>query len=290
MLLFPADPTNIRRVDEHFAPQAQAARELGHTVRLVNLAALERATGEPILRWPALDEPVRATYRGWMVTPENYARLAELLLAKGAVLATSPPQYQRAHELPGWYDALRAFTPKTVEIEATTLASVQASLSHLGTRKAFVRDYSKSLKHEPAASIVEDASDASAALETVALFSSLRGEALAGRVLLREFEPFVGPEARTWWVEGNLRLVTPHPDTPTSELLVSALLSEAKAHLPSGLAEAVGQLDLPFVTVDVARRTDGQLRVVELGDGQVSDVPGTVDLEVFYSTVLPPEA
>jgi hypothetical protein len=33
--------------------------------------------------------------------------------------------------------------------------------------------------------------------------------------------------------------------------------------------------DWPFVTVDLARREDGAWRVVELGDGQVSDRPAT---------------
>ena len=35
-------------------------------------------------------------------------------------------------------------------------------------------------------------------------------------------------------------------------------------------------LGLPFVTVDLALRTDGIWRVVELGDGQVSDRPTTL--------------
>ena len=35
----------------------------------------------------------------------------------------------------------------------------------------------------------------------------------------------------------------------------------------------VAALDLPFVTVDLVLRTDGTWRVVELGDGQVSDRP-----------------
>jgi hypothetical protein len=33
----------------------------------------------------------------------------------------------------------------------------------------------------------------------------------------------------------------------------------------------VAKLGSPFVTVDLAQRDDGQWRVVEVGDGQVSD-------------------
>jgi hypothetical protein len=32
-----------------------------------------------------------------------------------------------------------------------------------------------------------------------------------------------------------------------------------------------------FVTTDLARRADGRWRVIEVGDGQVSDLPSTVD-------------
>jgi len=39
------------------------------------------------------------------------------------------------------------------------------------------------------------------------------------------------------------------------------------------LAPAVTALALPFVTVDLARRADGTWRIIELGDGQVSDRP-----------------
>ena len=39
------------------------------------------------------------------------------------------------------------------------------------------------------------------------------------------------------------------------------------------LRPAVTALALPFVTVDLAQRTDGTWRIIELGDGQVSDRP-----------------
>jgi hypothetical protein len=34
---------------------------------------------------------------------------------------------------------------------------------------------------------------------------------------------------------------------------------------------AASRISSPFFTVDVARREDGTLRIIELGDGQVSD-------------------
>ena len=83
--------------------------------------------------------------------------------------------------------------------------------------------------------------------------------------MLRRFESFVGAEVRTWWVGGSCRLVTAHPDTPEHR-------PDAEFD-PAAVEAAVRALDLPFATVDFARRDDGQWRIIEAGDGQVSDRP-----------------
>lgn len=73
-------------------------------------------------------------------------------------------------------------------------------------------------------------------------------------------------EARTWWVDGECRLVTAHPDAPDDVAL--------EPHLDA-FAPLVAALGLPFVTLDMVLRDDGPWRVVELGDGQVSDQPAS---------------
>jgi hypothetical protein len=42
-----------------------------------------------------------------------------------------------------------------------------------------------------------------------------------------------------------------------------------------------------LVTVDLALRADGVWRVVELGDGQVSDRPSSADPAAFMAAILP---
>jgi hypothetical protein len=49
----------------------------------------------------------------------------------------------------------------------------------------------------------------------------------------------------------------------------------------------IASLGLPFVTADLARRTDGTWRLIELGDGQVSDRPATTDAGSFLTAILP---
>ena len=103
-------------------------------------------------------------------------------------------------------------------------------------------------------------------------FLELRGDAFDGGFVLRRFEDFEGAEVRSWWVGGRCRLTTPHPDTPDDH-------PQVPPEILADLEPAVAALGLPFVTVDLVQRTDGVWRVVELGDGQVSDRPRSCSTE-----------
>ena len=158
------------------------------------------------------------------------------------------------------------------------MASVQFSFQ-FGPGPGVLRDYTKSMKHYwHEAAYIPDLADGPAAWSIAQRLSELRGDDLAGGFVLRRFEQFTGAEVRTWWIDGVRRLVTAHPDTPEQ-------VPPADAHVP-GLATAVAGLALPFVTVDLARRTDGVWRVIELGDGQVSDRPATTPAETLIADLL----
>ena len=112
IFLVPADPLRPRRPDEHFASEAQAAREAGLAVAVVDHDALTRGddAARAVSSLPAGDV---AVYRGWMLRSERYAAFADALAEQGVTLRTSAEQYRRAHELPGWYPALAAVTPRS---------------------------------------------------------------------------------------------------------------------------------------------------------------------------------
>ncbi|SDP28719.1 hypothetical protein SAMN05660199_03584 [Klenkia soli] len=258
LLLLPRDPLAPRRVDGHFAPEAAAARELGLPTALVDHDELTRLDGDPARAVRGVPADGDAVYRGWMLRSEQYAAMAGALADRDVVLRTSAEQYRTAHELPGWYAALAGVTPES-------RWDTDGDPAWLGSGGAVLRDHSKSLKHSwHEACFVPDVTDVVAARRVRDRFLELRGEDLVGSVVVRRFESFTGPEARTWWVDGRCALVTAHPDTP-GEVPAGADLDLA--------AEGVAALGLPFVTVDLVARTDGAWRVVELGDGQVSDRP-----------------
>ena len=218
-----------------------------------------------------VDEPADdAVYRGWMVRSEHYEALSKALGDRQVRLRTAPAAYQRAHELPGWYHAFAGVTPESRWLLDVSTEGLDGLLRELPAGPAIVKDYVKSMKHYWAeATYISNVEDADAALTVVRRFLQLRGDDLVGGVVLRHFERFVGEEVRTWWVQGTCRLVTAHPDSPDAAPPQKVPVHEISA--------AVAKLNSPFVTVDLAQREDHEWRVIEVGDGQVSDRPTSTE-------------
>jgi hypothetical protein len=266
MLLIPCDPLHPRKPDEHFAEEAEAARELGIHVALVDHDALTRqGRAVAAVARVAPTEPTRdAVYRGWMLRSEQYGEFARALATKGVALRTSTDQYQRAHELPGWYDALSSLTPESVWTHGPSPIEFRERCRQLRAGPAILRDYSKSMKHYwHEAMFIRDVADPDGAWRIAERFLELREESFVGGFVVRRFESFRGSEVRTWWVDGKCAIVTAHPDSgsivPPRDLDLAAI------------TPLIAGLRLSFAAVDLAVRDDGIWRIVELGDGQVSD-------------------
>ncbi|MFI5865137.1 ATP-grasp domain-containing protein [Streptomyces sp. NPDC051546] len=281
-VLYCCDPLNGRRPDAHFAEEARAVRSAGGGVGLIDHdALLAGEAGRAVAGVPAGSGPL--WYRGWMVPAGRYAALDEALRERGNALRVGPEAYRRAHELPGWYEAFAGLTPPSRWLatppgktpEPARLADAAAALP---SRAGIVKDYVKSRKHEWAeACHLPDLADRAAVHRVVNRFVELQGEDLAGGVVLRAFERFtavegVATEVRVWWRDGEPRLVTAHPDSPYSEAAAPDL---------GPVRAAVAELGCAFVTTDLALRADGVWRVVEVGDGQVSDLHRDADRAVF---------
>ncbi|WP_199440052.1 ATP-grasp domain-containing protein [Umezawaea beigongshangensis] len=261
-MIFCCDPVNPTVVDEHFRAEAAAAPRRA----LIDHDALCGGDADLAVRRVPRDlGPV--FYRGWMIPVVRYAELATALTERGSPLATSPEQYRRAHELPGWYEVFAGLTPRSAWTDSS-----RAPLPPT-TGAMIVKDWVKSRKHEWDTACFVPGPEAVTGV--VREFVRLQGEFLAGGVVLREFEEFTGPETRVWWVDGEPVLAGPHPDAP-DEAAVPGL---------ADVAPAVAALDCRFVTTDVVRRADGAWRVVEVGDGQVSDLPRGTDPTVLHTAL-----
>lgn len=284
LILVPSDPLDPRAADQHFMREAEAARRAGMEVAVVDHdAILGGDVRAAVRRVPASDGEQIAWYRGWMIPSAAYSRLDAALGTSGVQLVTDPTAYRAAHELPGWYRVFEDLTPASVWSpwepgRIPTSAEVDPLAGALGGGPGVVKDYVKSRKHEwHEACFVPDLADVTAATGVIGRLVELQGDDLAGGIVVRTFEQFMPDaagqtqEARVWWIAGSAVLTTPHPDAPAG----------ATVEVPTAVCDTVGAsvraLGAPFVTTDLALRSDGVWRVIEVGDGQVSDFPAAED-------------
>ena len=284
-MLFCNDPLRPARPDPHVAGQAAAARRLGvPTALLDHDALLAGRPDEAVRRVPQGLGPV--WYRGWMIPADGYAVLADALAARGAQLLTDPGQYRRAHELPGWYPEFSTVTPVSGWLacppsQAPEPDAVAGLAGRLPPGPGIVKDFVKSRKHEwDEACYLPDLADSPAVHAVVARFVRRQEDSLAGGIVLRAFEEFrreLG-EARVWWLDGEAVLTTAHPDTPGLR----------PAPELDRVAPLVRRLGCRFITTDLAQRTDSVWRVVEVGDGQVSELPSDTDPAALLGPLFGP--
>jgi hypothetical protein len=230
--------------DEMFADQRAALTEVGFSASLCPDAVIAGAKslgGVPV--------GSRAVYRGWMLKEREYASLVSAVELCGATAFTSTREYLLAHHLPNWYPLLADLTPETRVYPAD--GDLVAELRHLGWGEFFVKDYVKSLK-TGRGPIVRDPAELPALL---AAMEEYRGE-IEGGVCVRRLEQFA-PESETRYFVLRGRCFAPDAEP-----------------VPDVVRQCAERIASPFFSVDVAPRRDGALRVVEVGDGQVSDLVG----------------
>lgn len=248
-VVFPADYFRPSQPDETFVDQAQAFAAAGFAVSVWNE---NDRTLRPL---PEVGETV--FYRGWMMTPEQYEEFHQGVAACQALPLTSPQQYVAAHYLPNWYPLVSQFTPDTVCF--SDLDGIRENLEKLGWDGFFVKDYVKSLKTSVGSRL--EHADAIHVLMTE--MEKFRGR-IEGGLCVRRLEDFKLETEQRYFVLNGI----PHAadGAPASELV--RLVTE--------------RVHLPFYSVDIIQRTDDVWRVVEIGDGQVSDLVGW-DAENFVN-------
>ena len=242
--LFPSTVLKPTAVDEAFADQAAALRAAGFTASAYPDPAVH---GDKLPR----NVPAGATvvYRGWMMNAAAYAGFEDAVRRADATPLVPSATYLATHHLPNWYPLLIDLTPETRVLPTT--ADFKAELAALSWPAYFVKDYVKSLKTPPGAVV----SNASELRRLLAAMERERGE-IEGGVCLRRVEDFVADSERRYFV------------------LHGRPFAAAGGAVPGIVGDVAERVAAPFYSVDVIRRRDGSLRVVEIGDGQVSDLVG----------------
>lgn len=215
-------------------------------------------------------------YRGWMMKPELYRMFYEKLEEKGIILINTPEEYERYHLLPGWYEDFKNDTPKSVwenqgSVESALLLTKGLEGSYI------VKDFVKSRKHEwYDACFINNIADKVNAKRVIKNFIERQDSNLVGGVVLRHFEKLksvgfheksgmpISEEYRVFVFAGRIMII----DNYWQENQKISFSSEEYRWMEA----SVKKIKSNFVTMDLARREDGRLIIMELGDGQVSDL------------------
>ncbi len=291
--LFCSDPLTPRQPDGAFASEADAARDLGQAVSLIDFEMLIAGDARAAVRRVPEAQGEVAVYRGWMLAPEAYRGLYDALVSRGVRLVNDPDAYVHAHHLPGWYAALEGYTPRSVWLPVqgdVDIDEVMDLLRPFGNGPVFLKDFVKSRKHEWAeACFIPSASDRAAVERVVRRFLELQESDLAGGLVFRAFVDLASAgthpksgmplarEQRIFFLDGapiaSMRYWDEaeyvSPVAPEEEL--SALATRVKSR---------------FIAMDVAELRDGGWTIIEVGDGQVSGLPDHANRSDFYRRIV----
>lgn len=241
-LLFPCDPFDKSAVDENYVEEWQAAVAIGMACSLFSFEDFEEGIFRPR---PAFAEGEAIVYRGWMLRPARYAALVGACAAQGTKSLASAAQYRHCHYLPEWYATCAGDTPET--LFAARDADFVAAVAGKDWPAFFVKDYVKSLT-STRGSVAATAQDIASVVD---LIEQYRGE-IEGGVCIRRFEQLL-------------------PETEERYFVWRGRAHGREGSVPELVTSIAARIGSPFFSVDMVRSADGRLRLIELGDGQVSD-------------------
>jgi ATP-grasp domain, R2K clade family 3 len=241
-VLYPENPLDKTQADEPYHEEFTIVRNAGYQCSLFDFDAL---TSEAFNPCPKIQPGERVLYRGWMLNSHGYETLVAQIEGKGGIPITSHADYLRCHHLPGWYQQCINFTADTYFFEADE--KLETKVQELGWNRYFVKDFVKS-NTARGGSIANSPSEVRHIVEQIATY---RGE-VEGGIAIRRVESYLSNTERRYFVVRGL------PYSPNGKI-------------PALVKEIANIIDAPFYSIDVVENSAGELRLVELGDGQVSD-------------------
>jgi hypothetical protein len=275
-------PEAAQDVDDRFELEADALDELG---RRYDLISMEQVVDEELDA--ALDpigslEGDRVLYRGWMLTSAEYERLEEAVAARGGSLVTTTDEYEAAHYLPAWFDAVAALSPATRWIEGADPDEAWEAAQELGPPPYVIKDHVKSAKeHWHEACFVPAGADRATFARVCSALVDLRADRFERGLVIRRYVPLApapggqgeADEHRLFFWRGKLVGCAPYHDVA------------ADVPVPRRFGGLGRVVDSPFFTVDVARTIENDWIVLEVGDGGVSTLPPTMDPRTLYRAI-----
>jgi hypothetical protein len=309
-VLFPCNPLENKQVDPDYQSEFAAVKLLGGEVRLFDFDVFKKAVrtaeeadgGSPEFKEALAEmtmsfqdgnpgkESVDWVYRGWMMTPTEYEYFYDACNDLGMKLLNSPTQYVACHMYPLVHNYIKEYAIDTyIQEETGDQFDYEKMRSYFENkyggltldRKVFVKDWVKSAKETENASVIQDWEDEAAARQTVSNMRAERGNSFNEGYVFKKYVDFrkrpdgKPEEWRAFFVYDRLVSFSPTHGVGSLDIAPPQWLLDIAKRIPSD-----------FYTIDIGMLNDGELVIIETGDGGVSGLSPDQLPVSFYSSVL----
>lgn len=242
-IIYPSDYFSVNRIDENYEDEFNCARHNG--LKCVLLSS-QHLLDNKIKLSESLEAHVPVIWRGWMLKHKEYRALNNAVKSHSAEMLVSPDDYASCHYITGWYESCSDYTPETIFLNESD--DFEKVTSRLKWPSYFVKDYVKSLTTSRG-SVARNVEEIKGIVTSIKQY---RGE-IEGGVVLRKVEDFKSETERRYFS------------------LYGTVYSSNDV-IPDIVFDIVEKISSPFFSIDMVETTASHLRLVEIGDGQVSDI------------------
>lgn len=239
--VLPSSPFSYKEVDDSYQEEYTLLKQQGFKVYLIDIDQLDDSK-----IFPKYEDNEQLLYRGWMLTEQNYEKLNQRFNNQ---LLVQPKDYLYSHHIVNWYEEIKQDTFITY---FTDLNSAGELFKKLNWDKAFVKDYVKSIKTGKG-SIIDSVEDIQRIKEDMLKYKGF----IEGGLVFRKVEEFdKDSETRFFILNGVVH--SPKEVSIDMQKLAEKISTQHNAF---------------FYTVDIIKQ-ENNYKVIEIGDGQVSDMVG----------------
>ena len=285
-LLFPAFSDALREPDPQFQREWEAAEDLGIGWRVFGFDTLLEGNLERSFKFLPAGHGETLLYRGWILKEREYRLLGSELGRRGYRLHASAAAFARTNYLPNYHSLIWDRTPPAVWTRRPDPQEAWRLAQEMGPPPYIIKDHVKSAKElwEEACYVPAGATERKF-IEMCRRLRDFRGDRFEKGFVVRPYvplrfldeNPFGGrifEEYRLFFFHGMLLSASPYDRVGGAVANFEAFLD-----LPTVIRS-------PFFSADIGRTEIGELILIELGDGGVSQLPPTLKARQFYQDVL----
>lgn len=290
-IIFPSHFDNINKPDLSWEKEVESAGKSGFHISFL----YEGMFGDTP-KIGNLSNDVMYLYRGWIVKPQRYQQMSDLVSNQ---ILTDNTSYLWSYDLNRWYFSFLSLpeelTPWTtyfskLNIEKYGLEHIANIIKEtFGNESVFVKDFLKSRKHEwYDACFIRNALDTSETIRIVNNLISLQGEDYHGGLVFRRYLDLkkigVHPKSKMPLpLEYRVFFINQKPIFCAPYWNDGAIYPDNSCPPNEWLLDIGKRIRSPFVALDIAQDINNKWWVIEVNDGGSAGLPDHVGTQQFYN-------